>query len=360
MEDSTVHAVEYSTELPKLYDDEVLTFADANHPEAKFGDVINFGDYRWTFCYIVGKDNVLIKNPDFSGAGYLSIPLEITQYLSDAVSKYSKLEVSDIELSVNDVFLTNWFGPLPEVFKEFKFRWSYTVECLDITFPNNVSKEFFCPLVQYPYPQTTHTLEDVLSFYEAVKGPRCKVVLKYNITAEHMDRFSARHSNKAEVDKQLAELDAEIARAKETMTTSTDTPSQSTGVASSVAATSAPASFVFGAMSVTSAPMTTFTFGSSTSASLSVGDRTGGGGGNNSNNNLFALKLKRIKVEQSLRYQNPVVPNTFERRDVSLGFGKVKNGIVWFEGPRSGLPQLLDSLSDYYDGFEYTTEVFDK
>lgn len=136
-------AIEYNVRLPEEYDDNyVLTFADANQPKAKFGDILNFGDYRYINAYIVGKNNVLITNPDHSESGYLSIPLEITQYLSDATHKYSALEINGIDLHYDDDFLAKWFDLLPLVLKKFKFRWCQDNNCLFVTFPTRCAKNF--------------------------------------------------------------------------------------------------------------------------------------------------------------------------------------------------------------------------
>ena len=58
--------------------------------------VVSFSDFRDSETYIIGKEGKLIRNPDYSNSGYLSIPYEITQYLDDAKNKYSK---GDIEFS---------------------------------------------------------------------------------------------------------------------------------------------------------------------------------------------------------------------------------------------------------------------
>ena len=70
-----------------------------------FGDLVAFSDYRDTGTYIIGKDGKLIANPDYSGAGYLTIPYEITQYLDNAVEKYSDHEVNCIDLRFDDKFI---------------------------------------------------------------------------------------------------------------------------------------------------------------------------------------------------------------------------------------------------------------
>ena len=52
-----------------------------------FGDLVAFSDYRDTGTYIIGKDGVLIPNPDYSNSGYLTIPYEITAGLSKRIKR---------------------------------------------------------------------------------------------------------------------------------------------------------------------------------------------------------------------------------------------------------------------------------
>jgi len=74
-----------------------------------YGDFINFNnDGRFGSMYIVGKNNVLYKNPDNSDSGGISIPLEITQFLDDVISKYGKDTANDIDIGHRDVIFENF------------------------------------------------------------------------------------------------------------------------------------------------------------------------------------------------------------------------------------------------------------
>ena len=70
-----------------------------------FGDLVAFSEYRDTDTYIIGKNGELISNPDYSASGYLTIPYEITQYLNNAVEKYSDVEPMYIDLRYDDKFI---------------------------------------------------------------------------------------------------------------------------------------------------------------------------------------------------------------------------------------------------------------
>jgi hypothetical protein len=57
----------------------------------KSGDIVNFGDYRYVNAWLFGKDGLLVGNPDLSGSGYLTIPLEITKEFDNAMAHYAKV-----------------------------------------------------------------------------------------------------------------------------------------------------------------------------------------------------------------------------------------------------------------------------
>ncbi|CAF3497765.1 unnamed protein product [Rotaria sp. Silwood1] len=51
----------------------------------KSGDVLPCSDYRTTDTYFITHDNTLLKNPDTSAAGYLTIPFSISSLVLDTV-----------------------------------------------------------------------------------------------------------------------------------------------------------------------------------------------------------------------------------------------------------------------------------
>ena len=46
--------------------------------DVSFGDVLNWSKGRPTEAYFVLEDRTLLKNPDRSGSGYLTIPFKVT------------------------------------------------------------------------------------------------------------------------------------------------------------------------------------------------------------------------------------------------------------------------------------------
>jgi hypothetical protein len=46
--------------------------------DVSFGDVLNWSKDRPTEAYFVLEDRTLLKNPDRSGSGYLTIPFNVT------------------------------------------------------------------------------------------------------------------------------------------------------------------------------------------------------------------------------------------------------------------------------------------
>ena len=75
-----------------------------------YGDLVSFNTYRDTRTMFIGKNGKLVDNPDYTDAGYLTIPYEITQYLKNATHKYNDIEYSFIDLRHDDKFFggENW------------------------------------------------------------------------------------------------------------------------------------------------------------------------------------------------------------------------------------------------------------
>lgn len=63
------------SELKDLRENETSIPTDWN---VSFGDVLNWSKERPTEAFFVVEDRKLLKNPDRSGSGYLTIPLHVT------------------------------------------------------------------------------------------------------------------------------------------------------------------------------------------------------------------------------------------------------------------------------------------
>ena len=86
-----------------------------------YGDVINFGHARFGDVYFIGKNGVLYPNPDNNDSYALSVPLVITQYLYDAVSKYGS-DASDIDIGHKDILFKKY---QVDVYSEEHFKRQY-------------------------------------------------------------------------------------------------------------------------------------------------------------------------------------------------------------------------------------------
>lgn len=86
-----------------------------------YGDVINFGHARFGDVYFIGKNGVLYPNPDNNDSYALSVPLVITQYLYDAVSKYGS-DANDIDIGHKDILFKKY---QVDVYSEEHFKRQY-------------------------------------------------------------------------------------------------------------------------------------------------------------------------------------------------------------------------------------------
>jgi hypothetical protein len=112
---------------------------DTNIDDYNFGDIIISSYYKFFDSYIIGKNGELIKNPDNSKSGYLSIPFEITQYMDDAVEFYENIDYNDIDLSSDDGFILRNIGRLP---KSYKINYTPYISLITIFFPDGKISEF--------------------------------------------------------------------------------------------------------------------------------------------------------------------------------------------------------------------------
>ena len=92
----------------------------------KFGDIVSFSPYRDTKTYIVDINGNLIPNTDFSGSGYLTIPIEITKYMKNAIKYYKNIltnrDNANIYLRHDDLFIVKSYGTkLPSKWKPVAF-----------------------------------------------------------------------------------------------------------------------------------------------------------------------------------------------------------------------------------------------
>ena len=158
-----------------------------------FGDLVAFSDYRDTGTYIIGKGGKLIANPDFSGAGYLTIPYEITQYLDNAVEKYSDVEPNCIELRHDDKFVKDNINTKSmEILEKWKWKiiWYYDGD-FSIEFPDKSSKSF---------DSKTTSVYKIKKWYESSKLEQTVLKLNFEVKDELYDLFKEKYGSKDKPD----------------------------------------------------------------------------------------------------------------------------------------------------------------
>ncbi|ELU02230.1 hypothetical protein CAPTEDRAFT_213767 [Capitella teleta] len=108
--------IESTSEVPPSENMKITEFIKKNN--LQFGDVVCFGDMRAETAFIITTNDLWIRNPDESGSAYLTIPVAITQHLTDAVTKFQDLSHENpinILLKTHDKFIEKRFGhDLPE------------------------------------------------------------------------------------------------------------------------------------------------------------------------------------------------------------------------------------------------------
>ena len=119
----------------------------------KFGDVVAFSPYRDTKTYIVDINGNLIPNSDFSGAGYLTIPYEVTKYMKNATKFYQNVLIlrdnSNIYVRHDDLLIVKSYkGVLPSKWRpivHFNVLKNNKLKLENIYIERNGSGAFFHP-----------------------------------------------------------------------------------------------------------------------------------------------------------------------------------------------------------------------
>ena len=102
-----------------------------------YGDLVSFSSYRDTWTYVIGKDGKLIGNACYDGgAGYLTIPYDITKYLRNATLKYSNIDHMYIDLRHDDIWIEHYFGSFDQIWN-FTYTWCSTENILIININSN-------------------------------------------------------------------------------------------------------------------------------------------------------------------------------------------------------------------------------
>jgi len=153
-----------------------------------FGDLVTFSDYRDTCTYIIGKKGKLIHNPMYGNSGYLDIPYEITQYLDNAIEKYSEIETDSIELRYDDKFIAENINTKScKILETWNWKLTWGGGELGVHFSDDKSHNFDL--------ETTNAYK-IKIWFEASKEEQVEIKLYYEIKNDFYDKFLKKYNYK--------------------------------------------------------------------------------------------------------------------------------------------------------------------
>jgi len=153
--------------------------------DVKPGDVLSWSEFRPTETFFVTPEGKLLKNPDKSGSGYLTIPLSITSQFTDALDHFSSVldgvgcsYVSSIELAPTDSFFAAHFSKksLPASIKnrnDISYSFDPNEDALYVTLTSN-------PNQYQDFPLSTTKTNDIIQWISSSNEPKAKFTIKYN------------------------------------------------------------------------------------------------------------------------------------------------------------------------------------
>ncbi len=142
-------------------------------------------NYNYFFPCSVTTEGTLLKNPDKSGSGYLTIPLSITSQYSDALDHFSSVldgvgrnYVSTVELAPTDAFFAAHFSKqsLPAAIKkrnDILYSFDPNEEMLYVTLGSN-------PKESQHFPLDTAKIDDIVQWISSGNSTKGKLTVKFN------------------------------------------------------------------------------------------------------------------------------------------------------------------------------------
>ena len=149
-----------------------------------YGDLVSFSTYRDTGTMFIGKNGKLVNNPDYTDAGYLTIPYEITQYFKNATHKYKDIEYSYIDLRHDDDFLQEKISK--NLNSKYKYVYNPCEEIIYVDYPNNFKGEF---------DLNSTSKKDIETFYEGSKKEQSKIKVFYELRNNDMKKFKDKYGS---------------------------------------------------------------------------------------------------------------------------------------------------------------------
>ncbi|CAF2778522.1 unnamed protein product [Rotaria sp. Silwood2] len=152
--------------------------------DVKTGDVLSWSEGRPTETFFVTSEGTLLKNPDTSGSGYLTIPLSITSQFSNAVDYFSSVldsigcnYVSSIELAPTDSFFEkNFSKELPASIQnrtDISYSFDPNDKVLYVTLASN-------PKQSQHFQLETTKIDDIIQWISTSNETKAKFIVKYN------------------------------------------------------------------------------------------------------------------------------------------------------------------------------------
>ena len=142
--------------------------------EAVPGDAIKYSSYRDTETRFLGWNGELIENPDLSGSGYLTIPLEVTKHFKNAVKYYRNILRGDtisIVLRRSDEWVVKKYGRrLPKGWTVTYWVHEIDIGQIYIEFDDGRGENF----------DLFATYEEIKSYYDKLDEPRVRYSLYLN------------------------------------------------------------------------------------------------------------------------------------------------------------------------------------
>jgi hypothetical protein len=151
----------------------------------KFNLNANSFIYNYFLFHSVTSEGTLLKNPDTSGSGYLTIPLSITSQFSDALDHFSSVlngvglnYVTSIELPPTDSFFAAHFSKksLPTSIKnrnDISYSFDPNEEVLYVTHASN-------PNQSQHFSLDTNKIDDIIQWISTGNEDKTKLIVKFS------------------------------------------------------------------------------------------------------------------------------------------------------------------------------------
>ncbi|CAF0882343.1 unnamed protein product [Adineta ricciae] len=158
--------------------------------DVSFGDVLNWSKGRPTEAYFVMADRTLLKNPDRSGSGYLTIPFVVTKDTRNALLKYEyvingigKDYVSTVEMHPDDIFIQKNCGAVPAEMhsRNVEFIYDPLEEFLYVHIPHTSKRKEF--------KLGSTTMKDIETWFHGALEDQASFLVKYDFTGPQYQKY---------------------------------------------------------------------------------------------------------------------------------------------------------------------------